>query len=232
MKNNIKYLLLTLFLFSLHFLKAQRSYQIKLYNSMQYSYSVKSYPYEPVKQTTESIQLFKLLPGFSVQKGRSGFDIFITSLSHQNFLNISSYSDSLNIRDFKYRVTSFDLGLQFIRSWYLKSSNNNRLNYILGAGLEPLFSQYSTIRPYNPDPFKAKSTGYTINTCIIPRISYNLTPKFTIEITAPLKIIQMVYNRQWVNNPFFTYSQQHTSNFNVNVLPKQFILNMGIACKL
>ncbi len=230
MQNNIKFPALTIFLFSYIFLHAQKSYELKLYNSMQYNSVYRSYPYSFFNQTTKTTQWLKLMPGISMQKGKSTYDLFITSLSHQNTLQEINYTDTFNRGKFKHRVTSIVLGCQLIKSWQLRSSIN-RLNYFLGGGIEPIFTQNSTL-PYNSNSFKTRLTGYMVNAYIIPRLRYKLNEKLALELTIPVNLVNFSYQRQWVGNPSFSPRQQITQTFELNQLPHQVIVNFGVACKI
>lgn len=231
MKNKIKFSALLIFQFSFILLHAQKSYELKLYNSMQYRYLFRSYPSYSYEQITKTTQLLKLMAGFSIQKEKSSFDIFISSLSHQNAYVKSKYTDTFGQPDWEYRVTSLSLGCQFIKSWILISTANKRLQYFLGAGLEPIFVQNRTL-PDNGGSFKTRSTGYTANAYLIPRLKYKLNEKISIELTLPVNLLNYSHQRQWVGNPLFAPKQQITKITDWNALPKQVILNVGIACKI
>jgi len=102
-----------------------------------------------------------------------------------------------------------------------------KCTFLLACGLKP-FVNYVITQPNTSDVFPMRYLQVGIVGEIIPRLMFRLSPKFLLDVNAPIGLLNVDYNHFKVENPAFEIEDRRSSVINFNATFQNIGLRVGL----
>jgi hypothetical protein len=126
--------------------------------------------------------------------------------------------------DFKTRMNAYSFRYELNKRLAVTS---NKWSFQLGVGLNPYFVQQERIPTINTRYYYSLTTyGGSFN--FIPRVAFNVSKRFTVDLNLPLKIYDLRYQRQYVANPNIPRQNQTTGGPAHRFFENAYTVRVGV----
>lgn len=169
----------------------------------------------------------KLNPTFAINKRThkgNRHEIELTAFAVNETSNRTTYSNpgiSQVATGGSVQESKFALRYEYIYV-FLK---DKKIQPSIGGAVSPYYAKYN-FTPLSSSVFPFKEYAFGIQTFIIPRISYNISKRFFVDLNVPLKITENQFSSRHEYNPT---EQNNTSNNNsFTAFEDMFYARLGI----
>lgn len=211
-------------------LNAQKfNYELKLLNSTQY-FNQKNSNSSHYQTQGKFLQILKLTPGISLQRGKNEMDFIITDFKfNKNNVKSTYLLDSNKIIDQNIKNNSFNFGLFIAPYVKLFKSKNDNVFYSFACILS---SNYQSLTSSPEKSLKTKMTSFSLNGYVSPKVKFKIKENICFEINTPVQIFGTTETKNRVYNQQFSKSQQISSKVDATLLPIQMMVNFGFGFKI
>jgi len=107
----------------------------------------------------------------------------------------------------------------------------SRLGFDLGLGINPYYVHIEYIPNVDWTYYvSTKLYGFALNG--IPRVTYKLSQRFSVDLNVPLKIYDLRGERTLIKNPSIPKNQQVTTDYNNIFFESAYTIRFGVVCQL
>lgn len=106
---------------------------------------------------------------------------------------------------------------------------DKKLQPSVGAAVSPYYAKYN-FTPLTTAAYPFKEYAFGIQTFIIPRISYNISKRFFVDLNVPLKITEAQFSSRREYNPTEQNNTSHNSSF--TAFQDMFYARLGIGVNI
>lgn len=124
-----------------------------------------------------------------------------------------------------------ELNFRFLYELGFRFLPDSKIAPSFSAGIEP-FVSYVGILPTYPPFFPVHNTRIGTNLYVIPRITYELSPRLYFDLSVPISLFQAYWNRELYSNPALTFEEQRTRYFNGSIINGDFQIRMGLGVRI
>jgi hypothetical protein len=114
-----------------------------------------------------------------------------------------------------------------INNVLLKNLKESKFKPMLGFLLEPYYGRSKNI-PKTSLSFLNTYAEIGASLGFVPRVTYNFTHKWFVDINVPINVIETTYSRTKIENPSFTAEQQSSSLIDIVVFPSGGSIRFGV----
>ncbi|WP_276371501.1 hypothetical protein [Chryseolinea sp. H1M3-3] len=150
------------------------------------------------------------------------------SKSYDNIQYPMNYELKKEMPDFEGQASSYSLRYELSKTLTNKA---NRLGFNLGIGINPYYVLVEYIPNVETRYYSStKLYGFVLN--MVPRIKYNLSQRFIIDLNVPLKIYDLQAVKSRIKNPLIPIHQQTTINYSNSFFESAYTFRIGLMYKL
>ncbi len=125
-------------------------------------------------------------------------------------------------------VRLVNVGLRYSTNYEL--FKYNKLSFYLGGGLNARFSSaHYAANQSTSFPYTNTDRGVDVN--ITPRITWNFSSKFYLDVNVPLNGYSMTWSTVNNDNPLLPVNQRRTTDVNGDVFPNRYTVNVGVGIR-
>jgi hypothetical protein len=107
-----------------------------------------------------------------------------------------------------------------------KFDSDGPLKFSLGAGFNPYFTQLDFPETGNNFPVIQKILGASLN--VVPRLSYNISKRFSAELNIPFKLYDFQFFRYNVRDPGLSLRQQTRDEVKSIFFQNAYTIRLGV----
>lgn len=148
----------------------------------------------------------------------------------KSYINVQypmNYELKKETQDFEGQASSYSLRYELSKSLTNKAK---RLGFNLGLGINPYYVQVEYIPNVETSFYSStKHFGFVFN--MVPRVKYNLSQKFSIDLNVPLKIYDLQVAKYQVDNPSIPMRQQTTFDHSNIFFENAYTIRIGLMYK-
>lgn len=131
--------------------------------------------------------------------------------------SVATYSNAM----FSFR---YEYGIEMFKKRDLK-----RMHIYSGFAINPMYG-YLSVNPQESNTFTGRSHHFAVSTQFIPRLSYDISDRFSIDLSVPINLSTALVDRSSIMNPALTRNAQRNTGLHTQVLPTDLI-NFRIGLK-
>lgn len=182
---------------------------------------------------SNQIKLF-ISPAFTFVRQNGNFhEIELSEFSFNKTNNKSSLtnnSGTLYSVDGE-RVTNYSISLRYEYGFMFLKKANSKIHPYLGVSIHPYYS-YTNSNPLLSTFYRTSETSIGVNVSIVPRIQWNISERFLLDLNVPFSIASTELNLIRNENPTYTTEQQSTYKILGDVLASKYLVRLGIGFKI
>ena len=127
-------------------------------------------------------------------------------------------------------ATIFNLNLRYEFN-YKVLGIKDRLTLFLGASAEP-YLELINVEPIISTSFDTKNQYLGSKVYITPRITYDFSKRFYIDLNFPIELANFYWNSSKIENPTLPEDIQKSTKFNSDYFNEVFRFRLGIGVKI
>ncbi|MGC3947382.1 MAG: hypothetical protein QM762_23180 [Chryseolinea sp.] len=105
---------------------------------------------------------------------------------------------------------------------------DKRLKFSGGVGINPYYVHLEYL-PLNTYTYYADSRLYGAAVNITPHLTFDLTPRFCLDLSVPIKVYDFRANEYQVRNPAIPIEQQISKNYSSIFFESAYTIRLGIS---
>jgi hypothetical protein len=125
---------------------------------------------------------------------------------------------------FEGQATTYSFRYEFGKAW---TSESRKFGFFLGAGINPYYTHIE-YTPENEFTYYSSTKVYGGAFNVIPRVNYKLSRRINIEINVPLKVYDLRWEKNRVDNPAIPIRQQQTEDFDDIFFESAYTIRFGL----
>lgn len=212
-----------------------KRFDLKLYYNFKYSNieEVSTDSFYFYNSTTKNSLFGNISPSLLINKGRSlhEFEISGINFGTTDYLQTQtaiSYNQQ-RIND-GYKQNFFNLNIKYEYIFQLLGKDKN-YGIMVGASAEP-YIRRDIYRPRISLYYLTKQFTLGGKFYIIPRGVISLGKKFYVDLNFPIEIIDINWNRTYIDNPSLAKDLRTSNNYENDIFNKLFQFRLGLGIKL
>lgn len=219
--------------------KLQRNYTLKLYinhyKTLEENWLSQSYPVDTFHtNVTSEIKFGRVTPAVTIETKNKNFHEFeLVQLKYQKTKEVGKvvpvwggYSETIGRES---KEHSFQFRYEYNHGF--QKNDGHKLHTYVGIATNPFFRHWDNV-PMNSLSFPGSKISTGARFMIIPRITYQIKPKWYLDLNAILHQVQYEYVREKVDNPHFSSRQMTTAAHNLQVKAAINQVRLGVGVKL
>ena len=108
------------------------------------------------------------------------------------------------------------------------TNEDKRLRFSGGVGINPYYAHLEYV-PVEPQTFYSDSRLYGAAVNVTPRLTFELAPRFNLDLSVPFKIYDFRVNEYQVHNPAIPIGQQLSTSYKSIFFENAYTIRLGIS---
>lgn len=138
---------------------------------------------------------------------------------HQRFIVGESFDERASSFSFRYELGS------------MRRDSSRAISYYFSAGVQPYYVQLK-YTPAMPTSYFMSDTYFGVNCNVTPRLRYQLSKRFTLELNTPISIFNYEVTQLRQDNPNLPLHQQRHTYTDFSLLIPVYTLRLGLRYQL
>ena len=130
------------------------------------------------------------------------------------------------------KVTNIFIALRYeYNLFFIKKDAAKKWHPSVGFAARPFYSRY-TFNPKLSTVFSSKESNTGVLFSIVPRIAYNLSERWYLDLNVPINAGVLKIRNRRVDDPAIPQNQRSITTIDAEVFPSEYLVRFGVGLRL